>query len=113
MQPIRVLVADDHAVVREGIRRILDTEPDFSIVAEAGNAADAVRLAGACRPDVVVLDITMPGGSGLEAAGAIRAGAPGTAVLMLSMHDNAEYVRESMRAGAQGYLLKDSAATEL
>jgi two-component system nitrate/nitrite response regulator NarL len=113
MPPIRVLIADDHAVVREGIRRILDGEPEFSIVGEAGTAADAVRLAGAHQPDVVVLDITMPGGSGLDAASAIRTEAPGAAVLMLSMHDHAEYVRESMRAGAQGYLLKDSAATEL
>jgi DNA-binding NarL/FixJ family response regulator len=111
--PIRVLVADDHAVVREGIRRILDGEPGFLVVAEAGTAADAVTLAGVHQPDVVVLDITMPGGSGLDAAARIGAAAPGAAVLVLSMHDNPEYVRESERAGAQGYLLKDSAATEL
>ncbi len=111
--PIRVLIADDHAVVREGIRRILEGEPGFVVVAEAGTAADAVTLAGAHRPDVVVLDITMPGGSGLEAAALIGRAAPEAAVLMLSMHDNPEYVRESARAGAQGYLLKDSAATEL
>ena len=111
--PIRVLVADDHAVVREGIRRILDGEPGFLVVAEAGTAADAVALAGAHQPDVVVLDITMPGGSGLDAAARIGEAAPGAAVLVLSMHDSPEYVRESERVGAQGYLLKDSAATEL
>lgn len=111
--PIRVLVADDHAVVREGIRRILDGEPDFVVVGEAATGAEAVALAAAHQPDVVVLDLTMPGGSGLDAAAAIASAAPDAAVLVLSMHDNPEYVRESERAGAQGYLLKDSAATEL
>ena len=111
--PIRVLVADDHAVVREGIRGILGGEPGFIVVAEAGTAADAVALAAAHQPDVVVLDITMPGGSGLGAVADLAEAAPGAAVLMLSMHDNPEYVRESERAGAQGYLRKDSAAAEL
>jgi DNA-binding NarL/FixJ family response regulator len=111
--PIRVLVADDHAVVREGIRGVLGGEPGFLVVAEAATAADAIELAAAHQPDVVVLDITMPGGSGLGAVAGIAEAAPGAAVLMLSMHDNPEYVRESERAGAQGYLRKDSAAAEL
>ena len=111
--PIRVLVADDHGVVREGIRGVLGGEPGFLVVAEAATAADAVALAAAHQPDVVVLDITMPGGSGLDAVAGIAQAAPGAAVLMLSMHDNAEYLHESERAGAQGYLRKDSAAAEL
>jgi len=111
--PIRVLVADDHAVVREGIRGVLGGEPGFLVVAEAATAAEAIELAAAHQPDVVVLDITMPGGSGLAAVAGIAEAAPGAAVLMLSMHDNPEYVRESERAGAQGYLRKDSAAAEL
>ncbi|AHG87809.1 response regulator receiver [Gemmatirosa kalamazoonensis] len=112
-EPIRVLVVDDHAVVREGIRHILEGETGFVVVAEAGNGPDAVRLAAEHRPDVVVLDVSMPGESGLRVAPKIRDAAPETRVLIMSMHDNAEYVREGVRAGASGYLLKDSAAAEL
>jgi DNA-binding NarL/FixJ family response regulator len=111
--PIRVLVADDHAVVREGIRSVLHGEEGFTLVGEASTAAEAIRLVGDLHPDVAVLDVTMPGGSGLEAVGRIRRQSPSTRVLMLSMHDNPEYARESVRAGAHGYLLKDSAAAEL
>jgi DNA-binding NarL/FixJ family response regulator len=111
--PIKVLVADDHTVVREGIRHVLEGEPGFTVVAEASTAADAVRLAEVEKPDVVLLDITMPGESGLQAAARIRKLVPDTRILILSMHDNPEYVLESVRAGAHGYLLKDSAATEL
>jgi DNA-binding NarL/FixJ family response regulator len=110
---IRVIVADDHSVVREGIRHVLEGEPGFAVVAEAPNASDAVRLAEEHQPDVVLMDITMPGASGLQAAARIRRAMPHTRILMLSMHDNPEYVLESIRAGADGYLLKDSAATEL
>lgn len=111
--PIRVVVADDHAVVREGIRSVLLGEPGFSLVGEAASAEEAVRLVEEVRPDVAVLDITMPGGSGLDAAARIRRQAPDTRVLILSMHDNPEYAKESARVGANGYLLKDSAAAEL
>lgn len=111
--PIRVLVADDHAVVREGIRHVLAGEPGFEVVAEAKNGAEALALALQHRPDVVVLDVTMPGESGLRVAPKIRAAVPEARVLIMSMHDNAEYVREGVRAGASGYLLKDSAAAEL
>lgn len=110
---IRVLVADDHTVVREGIRHVLEGEAGFAIVAEAATAADAVRLAESHHPDVVLLDITMPGESGLQAAARLRRSVPEARILILSMHDNPEYVLESVRAGAHGYLLKDSAATEL
>ena len=111
--PIRVLVVDDHAVVREGIRHILEGEPGFAVVAEAANGAEALRLAESERPDVVVLDVTMPGESGLRVAPRLIAAVPEARVLFLSMHDNPEYVREGARAGAHGYILKDSAAAEL
>ena len=112
-EPIRVLVVDDHAVVREGIRHILEGEPGFLVVGEAGTGGDALRLAAEHRPDVVVLDVSMPGESGLRVAPKLRDAVPETRVLIMSMHDNAEYVREGVRAGASGYLLKDSAAAEL
>ena len=111
--PIRVLVVDDHAVVREGIRHVLEGERDFAVVAEAANATDALRLVGEHQPDVIVLDVSMPGESGLRATPKLRAAAPEARILIMSMHDNAEYVREGVRAGAHGYILKDSAAAEL
>jgi DNA-binding NarL/FixJ family response regulator len=110
---IRVLVADDHAIVRTGIRHVLETEPGFTVVGEASNGAEALALAVELAPDVVVLDISMPGGSGLGTAAELRRRCPDTRILILSMHDNAEYVLESLRAGVHGYLLKDSAAAEL
>lgn len=110
---IRVLVCDDHAVVREGIRHVLAGEPGFEVVAEAANGEQALTLARQHRPDVIVLDVTMPGESGLRVAPRLRAAVPEARVLILSMHDHAEYVREGVRAGASGYLLKDSAAAEL
>ena len=110
---IRVLVADDHAIVRTGIRHVLETEPGFHVVGEASTGAEALALALELAPDVVVLDISMPGLSGLQTAAELRRRCPETRVLILSMHDNAEYVLESLRAGVHGYLLKDSAAAEL
>ncbi len=113
MTAIRVLVADDHALVREGIRHVLDAEPGIDVVAEAANGREAVELALVHRPDVVVLDITMPEETGLKAAARLLALLPDTRVLLLSMHDQAEYVREGMRIGTHGYILKDSAGEEL
>jgi DNA-binding NarL/FixJ family response regulator len=113
MTDIRVLVADDHALVREGIRHVLDAEPGFTVVAEAANGREAVDLAVLHRPDVVVLDITMPEETGLKAAARLRELLPSARVLLLSMHDQAEYVREGMRIGTHGYILKDSAGEEL
>jgi DNA-binding NarL/FixJ family response regulator len=110
---IRVLVADDHAIVRTGIRHVLETEPGFTVVGEASNGTEALALALELRPDVAVLDISMPGVSGLHAASELRRRSPETRVLILSMHDNTEYVLESLRAGVHGYLLKDTAAAEL
>lgn len=111
--PIRVLVADDHAIVRTGIRHVLESEPGFEVVGEASTGAEALELAAALHPHVAVLDISMPGESGLRVAAELRQRCPETQVLILSMHDNTEYVLESLRAGAHGYLLKDTAATEL
>lgn len=110
---IRVLIADDHALVREGLRYVLDADPAIEVVAEASNGRVAVELALTHRPDVVVFDITMPEENGLKAAERLLAQLPSAKVLMLSMHDNAEYVREGMRIGTHGYLLKDSAGEEL
>lgn len=110
---VRVVLADDHALVREGLRHVLDAEPGIEVVAEAANGVDAVRLAVAHRPDVVLLDITMPEENGLRAAARLRQELPDAKILMLSMHDNAEYVREGMRIGTNGYILKDSAGEEL
>jgi DNA-binding NarL/FixJ family response regulator len=112
-RPIRVLVADDHTIVRTGIRHVLESEAGFEVVGEAATGADAVALAAALQPDVVVLDISMPDESGLQIAARLRRGSSPPRVLMLSMHSNAEYVLESVKAGAHGYLLKDTAAIEL
>ena len=110
---IRVLIADDHAVVREGVRHVLGAEHGFEVVGEAANGDDAIRLAGSLAPDVVVLDLSMPGTSGLDAARQIRGRVPLSRILVLSIHDHAEYVAQSSLAGAQGYLRKDSSPAQL
>ena len=110
---IRVLIADDHALVREGIRYVLDQDPEITVVAEASNGHEAVELALQHSPDVVVLDINMPQMSGLEAAAKLRDLSPDSRLLLLSMHDQAEYVREGLRIGTHGYILKDSAGKDL
>jgi DNA-binding NarL/FixJ family response regulator len=112
-KPIRVLVADDHMIVRTGIRHVLESEPGFEVVGEAANGTEALSLTAELHPDIVVLDISMPDISGLELAARLSGAGGGARVLILSMHNNAEYVLESVRAGAHGYLLKDTAATEL
>jgi DNA-binding NarL/FixJ family response regulator len=108
-----VLIADDHAVVREGIRHVLSSEDGFAVVGEAADGEQAVALAESLQPDVLVLDLSLPKLSGLEAAAQIRARVPGTSILVLSIHDREEYVLESVRAGAHGYLRKDSSPAEL
>lgn len=113
VRDITVLVADDHAVVRAGIRHILESMPGVTVVAEASDGPAAVRLAREQRPDVIILDVSMPGGSGLGVLSELRRDLENTRILMLSMHDDAEYIAESVRAGTHGYLLKDSAATDL
>ena len=110
---IRVAIVDDHAIVREGLRLVLESGGSFEVIGEAGSAADAIVMVAAQQPDVLILDISMPGGSGLLAVPEIVERAPTTRVLMLSMHDHAEYVVECVRAGAHGYLRKDSAPADL
>lgn len=112
-EPIRVLVVDDHAVVREGIRHVLSDGAEFTVVGEAQSGADAVASAARLQPNVVVLDISMPGGSGLHAVGTLLERVTGVRILMLSVHEDLEYVLESLRAGAHGYLRKDSTPAEL
>lgn len=110
---IRVLVVDDHSVVREGLRHVLSGAPGFEVVAEAATALEALALAEQHAPDVMVLDISMPGGSGLSVVQEIRRRLANVRILMLSIHDQREYVVESVRAGAHGYLRKDSTPAEL
>jgi two-component system response regulator NreC len=110
---IRVLVVDDHAVVRSGLRHVLDAEADIETVAEAPNAERAVFEALEHKPDVVLLDIVMPGKSGIEAMPALLQAVPEARVLVLSMQDDPRYVREAFEAGASGYVLKEAADTEV
>lgn len=110
---VRVVVADDHAIVREGIRQVLDGTEGITVVGEAANGPDAFERAQELVPDVVVLDVSMPGESGLEVAKRLKRALPATRVLMLSVYDNTEFVLEAVRAGADGYLLKDSTPSEL
>jgi two-component system, NarL family, response regulator NreC len=110
---IRVLLADDHAMVRKGFRLILEAQPDMEISGEAGNGREAVELAEKLHPDVVVMDVAMPELNGIEATRRLAASSPHTRVLALSMHKDSVYVREILRAGARGYLLKDSIDTDL
>jgi DNA-binding NarL/FixJ family response regulator len=113
VKPIRVLLADDHTLVRAGIRALLERLPDVEVVAEASNGRDALHLVKAHRPDVVMMDIAMPGLNGLEAAKRLVNEFPHISVLILSMHKSEEYVWQALRAGASGYLLKDADLTEL
>lgn len=110
---IRILLADDHALVRQGLRRILETRADFQVVAEAGSGTEAVDLTILHKPTVAVLDVGMPGMNGLEALDRIQAARTGSSVLILSMHRDERYVRRAIRSGARGYLLKDCVEDEL
>jgi two-component system, NarL family, response regulator NreC len=110
---IRILLADDHTVVRKGLRLLLDSQHEFQVVAEAANGREAVALAEEHRPDVAVMDIAMPLLNGSEAARQITAKLPATAVVILSMHSDEAYVLKALKAGARGYLVKDSADDDL
>src|SRR6204780_5649870 len=105
---LRILLADDHAMVRKGFRLILEAQADMEIVGQAGNGREAVELAEKLHPDVVVMDVAMPELNGTEATRRLAASTPRTRVLALSMHKDSVYVREILRAGARGFLLKDS-----
>jgi two-component system response regulator NreC len=111
--PIRLILADDHAVVRSGLRMLLDSESDFEVVAEASNIEDAQRYVRGHHPKVLVLDLNMPGGSSLEAIPAIREESPDTEIVVLTMQQEPAFAREALRAGALGYVLKEAADDEL
>lgn len=110
---IRVMLVDDHSLVREGIHHVLAATHGFEVVAEAGDGETALRLAPGARPDLVVLDLSLPGAGGLEAATRLREALPEVRILILSVHDHPEYVLGAVRAGAQGYLRKDTSPGEL
>src|SRR5262252_4412028 len=113
MRKIRVLLADDHQLMRSGIRLMLERETDLSVVGEANDGREAVALAQSLRPDVVVMDIGMANLNGIEAAQQMTGDSPEIAVVMLSMHSDESYVQRALKAGARGYLLKDSAEADL
>lgn len=113
MPPIRVLLAEDHALVRAGFRALLENLPDITVVGEASDGEQTLRLVAELQPDVVLMDIAMAGVNGLEATGRIVQTWPDVRVVILSMHANEEYVWQALRAGARGYLLKDAGLSEL
>lgn len=110
---MRILIADDHEVVRSGVRTLLEARPGWLVCDEAADGREAVEMAGRHRPDVVILDIGMPGMNGLEAARMIRKVSPDSEVLILTMHESEQIVREVLRAGARGYVLKSDAGRDL
>jgi two-component system response regulator NreC len=110
---ITIVIADDHTVVRQGLRLLIDNEDGLQVVAEAGNVPDAERLARAHRPSVLVLDLNMPGGSSLEAIPRLREHAPDTAIVVLTMQDDPAFARQALRSGALGFVLKEAADEEL
>lgn len=110
---IRILLADDHTILREGIRSLIEDEPDMEVVGEAEDGISVVKLADSLKPDVILMDLAMPLLNGLEATRQIRKNSPNAKVLILTMHENEEYIRQVLGAGAMGYILKDAAAREL
>jgi two-component system, NarL family, response regulator NreC len=111
--PIRVLIVDDHPVVRSGLRRVLESVGDIEVVGEAGDAKQAVFETRAQKPDIILMDVVMPGASGIEAIPDVLHDAPDAKVLILSMQDDPNYVRQAFAAGAAGYVLKEAADTDL
>ena len=110
---IRVLIVDDHAVVRTGLRKVLESEPDIEVVGEAGDAQHAVFETRATRPDVILMDVVMPGKTGIEVIPEVLHDAPEARILILSMQDDPSYVREAFEAGASGYVLKEAVDTDV
>lgn len=109
----RVLIVDDHAVIRRGVQGILSTYSEWDLCGEADNGQDAIRLAGELAPEVVIMDVSMPGMNGLEATRIMHDVLPETKVLLLTLHSSSEFVRSAFRAGARGYVLKSDAENEL
>jgi DNA-binding NarL/FixJ family response regulator len=110
---MKVILADDHAMMRAGLRALLESSEGVEIVAETGDGREAVALIASHQPDIAILDISMPGLNGIEVAGVVRDSSPRTRILMLSMHAEEGFVARALRAGVSGYLLKDSAPDEL
>ncbi|HSU18180.1 MAG TPA: response regulator transcription factor [Acidobacteriaceae bacterium] len=110
---LRILLADDHTIMRNGLRLLLERQPDFSVIGEASNGHEAVELADLKAPDIVIMDVAMPMMNGIEATARITAASPKIAVVILSMHSDESYVLRALKAGARGYLLKDSAEGDL
>ena len=113
MKKIRLLLADDHAVLRAGLRVLLNSQPDLEVVGEAGTGLDAAQRVRSLHPDVVILDLSMPDMSGLDACERIKSASPGIYVLILTMHEDERYLHEALKAGASGYLIKRAADSEL
>ncbi|HEY2120726.1 MAG TPA: response regulator transcription factor [Candidatus Acidoferrum sp.] len=113
MRKIRIVLADDHKLMRSGLRVLLEQQQDFAVVGEASDGREAVSLVSSQKPDVLVMDIGMPNLNGIEAAAQITQNHPGISIVMLSMHSDESYVLRALKAGAKGYLLKDSAETDL
>jgi DNA-binding NarL/FixJ family response regulator len=110
---IRLLIADDHALVRSGLRSMLEREPGFEIIGEAEDGREAVELCRSLRPDLILMDVRMPRMDGLEATRTIKQESPEIGVLMVTMHENPDYMLEAIKAGAAGYVLKDAPLDEL
>jgi DNA-binding NarL/FixJ family response regulator len=113
MPETRILLADDHAVLRSGLRLLLEAQPDLKVVGEAGDGREALALAQALQPDLILLDLTMPGLGGMEALPLLRQAAAAARILILTMHDDEGYLRQALRGGAAGYVLKKAADSEL
>lgn len=113
MDQIRLLLADDHTILRAGLRSLLENEPDMRVVGEAEDGRAAVKLACELQPDIIIMDIAMPSLNGLEATRQVRQNCPSVKVLILTMYENEEYIRQALAFGAMGYLLKDATASEL
>lgn len=113
MPPIRVFLADDHGILRAGLRLLIDAQPDMRVVGEAGDGAGTLHLVADLQPDLILLDLTMPGLGGLEVLPLLRQRAPNSRILILTMHDNEGYLRQALQAGAAGYVLKGAVDSEL
>ena len=109
----RIVLADDHTLVRDGLRRVIEAEADFKVVGEAANAAATIAEVAAQRPDILLLDVSMPGGGGIGALDEIRKASPATRILVLTMHEDPAYLRVALVSGASGFLLKHAAGREL
>jgi DNA-binding NarL/FixJ family response regulator len=112
-QPAKILLADDHAVLRVGLRLLLNSQPDFEVIGEAASGLEALDLAASLQPDLILLDLSMPGLSGLDSLPQLRRRAPQARILILTMHDDPQYLRQALKNGAAGYVLKKAADVEL